>query len=111
MKAIHILVVCGNLAGICFGQSSTGAAAPSSGGNSLYLSYGGSVRSASQGSFSGSVSGAERVPGVLALTLEDAINRGLRYNLALVEGGEDVRARRAERLRALAGLLPTLNIR
>ena len=48
---------------------------------------------------------------VLDLTLEDALARALKYNLALTEGGENVREQRAERLRALSQLLPQVNIR
>jgi outer membrane protein TolC len=45
------------------------------------------------------------------LTIEDALARGLRYNLALTEGNENVRVQRAERLRALSALLPTVTAR
>ncbi len=48
---------------------------------------------------------------LLDLTLDDALARGLKYNLALSEGDENVRTSRAERLRALSRLLPTINVR
>jgi outer membrane protein TolC len=44
----------------------------------------------------------------LALTLEDAINRGLRANLGLLTNQQLSREVRAERYRARAGLLPKL---
>src|SRR3954465_5216089 len=48
--------------------------------------------------FGGSVPTGEATTTELALTLDDALSRALRYNLALVEGDENVRLRRAERL-------------
>ena len=45
---------------------------------------------------------------VLQLTLRDAIDRGLRYNLGLVLSGIESRSARAERLRALSEMLPHL---
>jgi outer membrane protein TolC len=47
----------------------------------------------------------------LILTIRDAIGRGLKYNLALVETGEAVQVRRAQRLRALSALLPNVSVR
>jgi len=43
---------------------------------------------------------------VLHLTLRDAINMALRYNLGAIENAENTRAARGERLRALSSLLP-----
>lgn len=48
---------------------------------------------------------------VLSITQLDAIERGLKYNLAIIGGDLDVRMARAHRLQALSDLLPTLNIR
>ncbi len=48
---------------------------------------------------------------VLPLTLLDAIERALKYNLAIVSSDLDIRQTRAQRLQTLADLLPTLNIR
>jgi outer membrane protein TolC len=45
----------------------------------------------------------------IPLTLNDAINRGLKANLGLLTSEEASREVRAERLRALSGLLPTVN--
>jgi outer membrane protein TolC len=44
----------------------------------------------------------------MQLSLLDAIDRGLRQNLALLLGGQETRAARAERLRKLSDLLPNL---
>src|SRR5262249_36840269 len=60
--------------------------------------------------FSGSVPSGERPSaGVLSLTLSDAIQRGLRYNLGFVLAGEERRQVAAERIRRLSELLPQIN--
>ncbi len=64
-----------------------------------------------QGGLGASIPSGELVPGVLDLTLRDALTRGLKYNLALVDGSEDVRSTRARRLIALSQILPSLNLR
>lgn len=60
--------------------------------------------------FSGSVPTGDVVTEI-SLSLRDALNRALKYNLALVEGGENIRQRRAQRLLALSQLLPTVTAR
>jgi outer membrane protein TolC len=60
---------------------------------------------------SGSVVSGTATSEVLKLTLQDAIDRGLRYNLALTESGEDERLRRSQRLLALSELLPEITVR
>jgi len=57
---------------------------------------------------SGSVAGGEVAPDTLSLTLPDAVQRGLKYNIGVVGAGEEIRAARAARLRALRDLLPNL---
>jgi outer membrane protein TolC len=57
--------------------------------------------------FQGSVPSAV-VPGVLPLSLGDAIDRGLKQNLGLLLSGEDVRAARGQRWQELSALLPNL---
>ncbi len=46
---------------------------------------------------------------VLKLTLRDAINMALRFNLGQIEGSENVRAVRGQRLQALSLLLPQVS--
>ena len=46
------------------------------------------------------------VPGVLPLSLGDAIDRGLKQNLGLLLSGENVRAARGQRWQQLSALLP-----
>lgn len=57
---------------------------------------------------SGSIPTGEATHETLSLTMLDAIQRGLQYNIGIVGAGEDIRSARAERLRALRNLLPTL---
>ena len=57
---------------------------------------------------SGSIPTGEATPDTLTLTLLDAIQRGLKYNISVVDSGEDIRSARAERLRALRDLLPNI---
>jgi len=55
--------------------------------------------------FSGSVP-AKLVPGILPLSLQDAINRGLKQNLGLLLSNSDIRAARGQRWEQLSALLP-----
>src|SRR5580698_4035552 len=48
------------------------------------------------------------VSGVLPLSLQDAIDRGLKQNLGLLLSGEDVRSARGERWKELSALLPNV---
>ncbi|HEY3835146.1 MAG TPA: TolC family protein [Bryobacteraceae bacterium] len=57
---------------------------------------------------SGSIATGQATSDTLSLTLLDAIQRGLKYNISVVDAGEDVRAARSERLKALHDLMPTL---
>ena len=76
--------------GISSGSSSPGQAIPGTGGVS---------------SFAGSVP-AKLVPGVLPLSLRDAIDRGLKQNLGLLLSNADIRSARGERWEQLSSLLP-----
>src|SRR5215475_12242754 len=57
----------------------------------------------------GSVPSGTPTSEVLHLTLRDAINGAIRYNLGQIESGENARIARGERLRALSALLPQVN--
>ena len=56
--------------------------------------------------FQGSVPGGAASPTPLALGLEDAIQRGLKFNLGLLESETSSQTARAERIQALSSLLP-----
>jgi len=60
-----------------------------------------------QGDYSGSVP-TDIVPGVVKLSLQEAMDRGLKQNLGILLSGQDVRTARGERWRQLSSLLPNL---
>jgi outer membrane protein TolC len=68
--------------------------------------FGGSALFAQQVQFQGSVPAGVASPTPLALTLQDAIDRGLRNNLGLLLSGQASQIARAERMRSLSALLP-----
>ena len=59
----------------------------------------------------GSVPSAAPTPGTLSLTIRDAIDRGLQYNLGLSFSTASTETARAARLRALSDLLPNFSFR
>jgi len=59
----------------------------------------------SQASFNGSVP-VKLVPEVVQISLQDAIDRGLKQNLGILLSGDDQRAARAQRLQQLSAILP-----
>jgi outer membrane protein TolC len=64
-----------------------------------------------QNPYAGSVSHEKPVPGSIPISLLDAINRGLKYNLGLYTTETSQKTVQAARLQALASLLPNLNAR
>jgi outer membrane protein TolC len=58
--------------------------------------------------FLGGVPSGKPGPGVMPLSLKDAVDRGLKFNLGLLLAEEGARAARGARLRALSELLPHL---
>jgi outer membrane protein TolC len=60
-------------------------------------------------SLTGSIPSGPASNEVLPLTLLDAITRGLRYNLSMIESGENARIARGQRLLALSKLLPQVS--
>ena len=58
--------------------------------------------------FQGSVAQGTVTPGVMPLSLDDAIQRGLRYNLGLMLTSQNVTTARGARLEQLQLLLPTV---
>ncbi len=65
----------------------------------------------SQNPLLGSVPTGQATSTPLALSLKDALNRALNYNLGVIEANEDTRAAHAARLRNLNTLLPNLSAR
>jgi outer membrane protein TolC len=62
----------------------------------------------SQGSYTGSVP-SQLVPGVLPLSLQDAIDRGLKQNLGLLLASSDVNSASGQRWQALSAILPHIS--
>src|SRR5258708_3464889 len=89
---------------------SSGASSSSSGGSS---SGGLAVQStppgASSSSYQGSIVKQAPVPGVLPLSLDQAIRMGLQYNLGLVLSGTNAESAGAHQLHQFQPLLPTVN--
>jgi outer membrane protein TolC len=80
---------------------------PGVSGAPVGTSTGGNPSSA-QNPFFGGVPTGQVQPGELPLSLDDAINRGLKYNLGLLLTREATRDARGARWRALSGLLPNV---
>jgi outer membrane protein TolC len=83
-------------------SSGSGASSPSSGPN-IPAPF-----SSTSQNFSGSVP-AKMVPGVLPISLQDAIDRGLKQNLGLLLSDADIGAARGQRWQQLSALLPHLS--
>lgn len=64
-----------------------------------------------QNPYTGSISNEKPVPGAIPITLLDAINRALKYNLGLYTSQTSQQTVQAARLKAMADLLPNLNAR
>ena len=65
----------------------------------------------SQNALFGSVPTGQATSTPLPLSLKDALNRSLNYNLGVIEADENIRAAHAVRLRDLSALLPNLSAR
>jgi outer membrane protein TolC len=59
----------------------------------------------------GSVPGGKLVDGEIELTLEDAVHRGLNFNLGLIESQQAYAGVKEDRARAFAALLPQISAR
>lgn len=75
---------------------------------SSYQPLGAAPAGANEGQFQGSVPQGQATPDAIPLTLDDAINRGLRANLGLLVSEQADRDAQATRIRTLAGLLPNV---
>ena len=80
----------------------------------VVLALGASIGASAQtetGRFSGSVVSGPATADVLPLTLADAVDRGLRYNLGLISLEQQVESARGARVRSLRGLMPRVDAR
>lgn len=62
-----------------------------------------------QSPFSGSVPHGKLQPGVMELSVEDAITQGLKYNLGIVLSAQSTAQAKASRLKELSNILPKLD--
>jgi outer membrane protein TolC len=85
----------------------TGSPSPNSSTNTTSSIYSQPAAPQSQSSFTGSIP-SKFVPGVLPISLEDAIHRGLKQNLGLLSSSEDVGSARGARWQQLSSLLPNV---
>ncbi len=89
-------------------SGSPGTSVPTYGANTIgAIPYAPGSLPPTQGAFTGSVPG-KLVPGVLQISLQDAIDRGLKQNLGLLLSNEDIRSARGERWTQLSKLLPNV---
>lgn len=85
----------------------TGTSASNSSASTSSSIYSQPAAPQSQSSFTGSVP-SKFVPGVLPISLEEAINRGLKQNLGLLLSSEDVGSARGAHWQQLSALLPNV---
>jgi outer membrane protein TolC len=108
-SGLRPLVVLLSLAGcpaIVLGQSqAAGTGSGSSSGNSVQAT----PTPVTSSTYQGSIVKQLPVPGVLPLSLDQAIRMGLQYNLGLVLSGTNSGSAGAQRLQALQALLPTVD--
>src|SRR6267378_7778660 len=64
-----------------------------------------------QNPFLGSVPAGQATGTTLELSLKDALERALKYNLGVIESSQSTRAAQAVRLRSLNALLPNFSAR
>jgi outer membrane protein TolC len=88
-----------------FAQQLSGNASPLSVPQSLDQLFSQAIRSP----YAGSIPSAQLTPGVMDISVEDAIDRGLKYNLGLVLSGDAAAQARAARLHDLSNILPHLS--
>lgn len=108
LASLIALTILSPLASIA-ARAQEGPSAPSAGSSQL-ATPAPSTPSAppSQASYSGSVPAAP-VAGTLQISLQDAINRGLKQNLGVLLSGYDTRAERGRRWQQLSALLPHIS--
>jgi outer membrane protein TolC len=91
------------------GQFSGSSPASGSGSGSSAISVQAAPAQVNSSTYQGSIVKQAPVPGVLPLSLDQAITMGLKYNLGLVLSGVNAGSAGAQRLQQLQALLPTVN--
>jgi outer membrane protein TolC len=93
------------------GASTTGAASQQVGGGltNLYNASGSNGANADQNSFKGSLISGKNTGTVIPLSLDEAIQRGLRQNLGIILQSSAAQSANGSRLEQLQALLPTVS--
>src|SRR5580704_18967519 len=91
------------------GQATTLGGSGSSANNSSVPSVQAAPAQVNSNTYQGSIVKQAPVPGVLPLSLDQAIRMGLQYNLGLVLSGTNAGSAGAQQLQQLQALLPTVN--
>ena len=93
------------------GANSTGSAAATigAGQSSLYTASGSNGATVDQNSFKGSIISGKSTGTVIPLTLDDAVNRGLKQNLGIILQSSSTQSANGARLEQLQQLLPTVS--
>jgi outer membrane protein TolC len=118
LKGIHIIVVLTGLAGLATlaaGQQNTASfelgsiATPRTINPAANSTTPSSLAGQQQNPFLGSVPSGTVSGEPIALSLSDAITRGLRFNLGVIENQASLRQAQAQRLRALSAMVPSVS--
>ena len=107
IKLPMVLVLLALTASSGWSQAAGTATAPATGSSATGASQ--PAAPAQNGNFSGSVA-SQLIPGVLPLSLQEAIDRGLKQNLGLLLSSSDVGSARGQRWQQLSALLPKINL-
>lgn len=92
-----------------WGQTTGNIAANATLGGQTYVAAPLASTSSAQNPFLGSISSGKAVPGTLQLSIDDAIERGLRFNLGALLSEQSSESARGARWQALSHLLPHVN--
>src|SRR5262249_20731459 len=118
LKRVHIIIVLAALAGFARaarGQQSSSAfwlgsiATPPTINTPAHSTTPSSIAGQQQNPFLGSVPTGTITDKPIELSLEDAIARGLHYNLGVIENQASLRQAQAERLRSLSTMVPSVS--
>ncbi|WP_433972972.1 TolC family protein [Tunturiibacter lichenicola] len=121
LRPVALCLLLGSVPALAHAQGAPAAQAPASGyststsssavagaQNELYNASGQNGAQPTQDSFHGSVVTGKATDGVLDLSLDDAIQRGLRQNLGLILQTSSQKSANGQRLEELQELLPTV---
>jgi outer membrane protein TolC len=109
----HDLLIGALLAAVCFCSATTMGQAvgptPGAGVAARAVTITPNVSLGPANPFTGSVPAGQPTPGVLALTIREALERGLKYNLGLILSQQATETARGARWRSLSDVLPHVN--